>query len=147
MRIYSASIADCIVSKMWMCYSAEHWPKAIDGRTAVERLLAEMSDLEMDAVRSQNRIQSTSSLEFLQNLEEKYNKGVSLCETYLYQKSICIKCLIVKLAQCGLTDFLSDIRKYVEAPNSVAVVKSDVQSVGDSETDVFKCQHCACKLE
>ena len=97
---------------MWMCYSAERWPQAINVQTAIKRLIAIFDDLELEAMLEQNKLGSINTQEELKILEEKYEKGAELCREYLNEKMSCIGCLVFQLTQCGLEGFLHDLVKY-----------------------------------
>ncbi|KAF5308350.1 hypothetical protein FQR65_LT18214 [Abscondita terminalis] len=62
---------------------AQPWSKAVDLRTAVERLMAKITALEFEAVHETNYNRGYYTEEECNALAKKYEKGVALCRSYL----------------------------------------------------------------
>lgn len=99
---------------MWMMYSEQSWPKAIDKISSIKRLKEELCALERDAVNEKNRISSYYSQEYLEELENRYSLGAEICTEYLEKKNLCDKCFITRLVNAGLKDFTNEVEKFME---------------------------------
>ncbi|XP_074034362.1 uncharacterized protein [Leptinotarsa decemlineata] len=75
-------------TSMWMQYSAEEWPEAVNLDSAIRRLAWELADLSFDALHSSNYDLSVcydaEEVRKLLELSEKYELGVALCHKYSY---------------------------------------------------------------
>lgn len=98
---------------MWMAYAQQHWPKAVNIQTAVERLQCEFEARGWDVMLNINRLGGTiEELQQLRELEDKYFGVVHKCEQFL-QKSIDIQILKQYLKDVELSHCISDIEKFV----------------------------------
>ncbi|KAF5281366.1 hypothetical protein FQA39_LY17808 [Lamprigera yunnana] len=89
-----------IKKKMWMLYAEHHWTKAIDLKSAVERLYEKLGALEFDADHKAIYVM------------EKYYKAQQ-CEKLWDQYKIGRKCLVKLMSEIGLHYFLNTINKYI----------------------------------
>ncbi|KAF5302976.1 hypothetical protein FQA39_LY10154 [Lamprigera yunnana] len=117
------------IKKMWMLYSQEHWTKAFDVKSAVERLYEELSALEFDAdheaIYGMERYYTVQQCE---KLLDKYKIGRKVCRKFLQGKT-CSQCLVKRISEIGLRHFLDTINKYIKD-------RSDSSSSSDEQ--VFK---------
>ncbi|KAF5289397.1 hypothetical protein FQA39_LY15086 [Lamprigera yunnana] len=81
---------------MWMLYAEQHWTKAIDLKSAVERLYENLSTLEFDA-----------DHEAIYDMERYYT--VQQCEELRDKYKI-----VRKMSEIGLRYFLDTINKYIK---------------------------------
>ncbi|KAF5282583.1 hypothetical protein FQA39_LY04990 [Lamprigera yunnana] len=86
--------------KMWMLYAEQHWTKAIDLKSAVERLYENLGALGFDA-----------DHEAINGMEKYYT--VEQCEQLRDKYKIGRKCLTDRLSKFGLQHFLDTINKYI----------------------------------
>lgn len=52
------------------------------------------------------------------DLVNTYNIGGSLCDTYLEEKTFCVKCLVFKLERLGLGRFMDEIKEFMHEDKS-----------------------------
>lgn len=98
---------------MWMCYSAESWPKAVNKLSAVERLACEFSALEQDAAHEAvYGMGGLFSEEYCHELEKRYNTGAKLCRKYI-DGTMCLECLVKQLTAENLKDFVPQIARFL----------------------------------
>ncbi|KAF5289748.1 hypothetical protein FQA39_LY03665 [Lamprigera yunnana] len=100
---------------MWMLYAKQHWTKAIDLKSAVERFYEKLGALEFDA-----------------DYEGIYGKQrydtVQQCEQLRDKYKIGRKCLVKRMIKIGLLHFLDIIDKYTKDCSD-----SDTSSSSDEE--------------
>ncbi|KAF5289303.1 hypothetical protein FQA39_LY15141 [Lamprigera yunnana] len=117
------------IKKMWMLYAQEHWTKAFDIKSAVERLYEELGALEFDAdheaIYGMERYYTVQQCE---ELRDKYKIRRKVCRKFLQGKTYS-QCLVKRISEIGLRHFLDTINKYIK-------VCSDSSSSSDEE--VFK---------
>ncbi|KAF5298532.1 hypothetical protein FQA39_LY11784 [Lamprigera yunnana] len=92
------------IKKMWMLYAQEHWTKAFDLKSAVERLYEELSALEFDA--DHKAIYGMERYYTVQQCEELRDK-------YKIERK-CSQCLVKRISEIGLRNFLDTINKYIK---------------------------------
>ncbi|KAF5290564.1 hypothetical protein FQA39_LY14693 [Lamprigera yunnana] len=118
-----------LLKKMWMLYAKEHWTKAYDLKSAVERLYEELGALEFDA--NHEAIYGMERYYTVQQCEElraKYKIGRKVYRKFLQGKT-CSQCLVKRISEIGLRYFLDTINKYI---------KDCSDSSSSSDEEVFK---------
>lgn len=99
---------------MWMAYSEATWPKAVDIRTAVERLQRQFDAISWDAMLSLNRMGfSPEECEELEIVEKRYFEAGEKCEQYL-KEVIDLNTLKKYLVDVNLENYLPDLNKFVK---------------------------------
>ncbi|KAF5302764.1 hypothetical protein FQA39_LY01944 [Lamprigera yunnana] len=93
------------MKKMWMLYTEQHWTKAIDLKSAAERLYEKLGAFEFDA-----------DHEAIYGMERKFLKGRT-----------CSQCLVKRSSEVGLQHFLDTVNDEEES-------KAVEQNGEDSET-------------
>lgn len=97
-------------STMWMAYSAQSWPVAVDVQTAVQRLIAEFEDYAFEA--EHDAVYDIAADEqFLHKLAEKYRNGRRSCEEFL-EKKITYEEWKAKLISYGLEEFVEEVEQF-----------------------------------
>ncbi|KAF5274240.1 hypothetical protein FQA39_LY07344 [Lamprigera yunnana] len=89
-----------LLKNMWTLYAKQHWTKAIDLKSAVQRLYEELSALEFDA-----DDEATYAMEKYYTVEQ--------CEQLRDKYKIERKCIKDRLSKIGLQHFLDTINKYI----------------------------------
>ncbi|KAF5302144.1 hypothetical protein FQA39_LY10479 [Lamprigera yunnana] len=109
-------------------YAQEHWTKAFDLKSAVERLYEELGALEFDAdheaIYGMERYYTVQQCE---ELRDKYKIGRKVCRKFLQGKT-CSQCLVKRISEIGLRHFLDTINKYIK----------DCSDSSSSDEEVFK---------
>ncbi|KAF5298561.1 hypothetical protein FQA39_LY11762 [Lamprigera yunnana] len=117
------------IKKMWILYSQEHWTKAFDLKSAVERLYEELGALEFDAdheaIYGMERYYTVQQCE---ELRDKYKIGRKGCRKFLQGKT-CSQSLVKRIREIRLRNFLDTIHKYI---------KDCSDSSSSSDEEVFK---------
>ncbi|KAF5272270.1 hypothetical protein FQA39_LY18809 [Lamprigera yunnana] len=117
------------IKKMWMLYAQEHWTKAFDLKSAVERLYEELGALEFDAdhkaIYGMERYYTVPQCE---ELRDKYKIRRKVCRKFLQGKT-CSQCLVKRISEIGLRHFLDTINKHI---------KDCSDSSSSSDEEVFK---------
>lgn len=91
---------------MWTAYSKEHWPEAINLKTAVRRLGCEFHDEATDRYFQQNRIHPEEDyVRFLEE-QEKFERGSELCDNFTAEK-ITVDEFCRSLIEIGLKVYLN----------------------------------------
>ncbi|KAF5301050.1 hypothetical protein FQA39_LY10869 [Lamprigera yunnana] len=105
-----------LLKKIWMLYAEQHWTKAIDLKSAVERLYEKLGTLEFDA-----------DYEAIYGMEKYYT--VELCENLREE-------INVHMLTIGLQHFFDTINKYISNSDTSdeEEYKAVEQSGEDSET-------------
>ncbi|XP_074026519.1 uncharacterized protein [Leptinotarsa decemlineata] len=103
-------------ANMWMQYSAQEWPEAVDLDSAIRKMAWEMADLSFDALHSSNYDLSVcydaEEVRKLLELSEKYELGVALCHKYSYgSRNLDDFCKLI--IEADLKHFLYDICTYL----------------------------------
>ncbi|KAF5279051.1 hypothetical protein FQA39_LY05729 [Lamprigera yunnana] len=97
-----------------MLYAQEHWTKAIDLKSAVERLYEKLGALEFDgdheAIYSMEKYYTVEQCE---KLRDKYKIGRKVCRQFLKGKT-CSQCFVKRISDIGLQHFLDTINKYIK---------------------------------
>lgn len=93
---------------MWMAYSEQTWPKAVDLQSAIQRLERELDALALDAALHGNRNPSPE----ISALEEKYLGALGKCQDYL-NKRASVSELIVYLNSVDLEHYASCIETFL----------------------------------
>ncbi|KAF5282124.1 hypothetical protein FQA39_LY17680 [Lamprigera yunnana] len=117
------------IKKMWMLYAQEYWTKALDLKSAVERLYEELGSLEFDVdhevIYGMERYYTVQQCE---ELRDKYKIGRKVGRKFLKGKK-CSKCLVKRINEIGLRHYLDTINKYI---------KDCSDSSSSSNEEVFK---------
>ncbi|KAF5281809.1 hypothetical protein FQA39_LY05023 [Lamprigera yunnana] len=102
------------IKKMWMLYAQEHWTKAFELKSAVERLYEELGALEFgadhEAIYGMERYYTVQQCE---ELRDKYKIGRKVCRKFLQGKT-CSQCLVKGISEIRLRHFLDTINKYIK---------------------------------
>lgn len=97
-----------------MAYNQATWPKAVNLRTAVERLQHQFDAIGWDALLNINRMSLTvEECEQAETIQQKYFDAVDQCEKCL-KDIISIDALKRYLVDVGLDHFIADIEKFIE---------------------------------
>ncbi|KAF5275422.1 hypothetical protein FQA39_LY06879 [Lamprigera yunnana] len=113
---------------MWMLYIKQHLNKAIDLKSAVERLYEKLGALEFDADHeSIYGIERYYTIQQCEQLRDKYKIGRKVCRKFLKEK-MCSRCLVKRINEIGLRHFLDTINKYIKDCSD-----SDTSSSSDEE--------------
>ncbi|KAF5294653.1 hypothetical protein FQA39_LY02785 [Lamprigera yunnana] len=97
---------------MWMLYAEQHWTKAIDLKSAVERLYEKIGALVFDADHEAiYGMEKYYAVEQCEKLRDKYKIGRKVCRQFLKGKT-CSQCLVKRISDIGL-HFLDTISKYI----------------------------------
>ncbi|KAF5283677.1 hypothetical protein FQA39_LY17252 [Lamprigera yunnana] len=95
------------IKKLWMLYAEQNWIKAIDLKSAVERLYEKLVALEFDAdheaIYGMERYYTVQQCE---ELRDKYKIGRKVCRKFLKGKT-CSQCLVKR-------NFFDTINKYTK---------------------------------
>ncbi|KAF5276560.1 hypothetical protein FQA39_LY18581 [Lamprigera yunnana] len=90
------------IKKMWMLFAEQYWTKAIDLKSAVERLYEKLGALEFDAdheaIYGMERCYTVQQCE---ELRDKYAFGRRVCRKFLKGKT-CSQCLVKRMSEIGL---------------------------------------------
>lgn len=122
---------------MWMCYSSQSWPEALNLHSAVERLKYQFIDLEQDA--EHESVYGMGRLfdeEYCKQIAEKYRKGVKVCDKYL-QTQKCGECLYANLIRLGLTEFVGQIEKFLPRKETIQE-ESEEEEVESGDSDAIE---------
>lgn len=118
---------------MWMFYSAENWPIAVDLKSSINRLKRKLGDLMFDAAHEAvYGMEKFLSVEECKKLEDKYERGYNLCNDYL-DKRLEIKEFCNKLVEADLKEFLYDIKSFL--PAEIIIIHQLNEKATDSETE------------
>lgn len=94
---------------MWMAYSAQSWPVAVDVTSAVQRLVRELDayafEADHDAV-----YDLSSDAVYLHQLAKKYRNGVRCCQDFL-DKKINYDEWKAQLIALKLEDFVEEVEE------------------------------------
>lgn len=94
---------------MWMAYSAQSWPRAVDVDTAVQRLVSQFEDYAFEA--DHDAVYDLAADErWCHQLAEKYRNGRDSCEEFL-QKKITYEQWKAKLISYGLEEFVKEVEQ------------------------------------
>ncbi|KAF5289936.1 hypothetical protein FQA39_LY14945 [Lamprigera yunnana] len=99
---------------MWMLYAEQHWTKAIDLKSAVERLYEKLDALEFDA--DHEAIYGMAKYYTVEQCEKHRDKckiGRKVCRQFLKGKT-CSECFVKRISDSGLQHFLDTISKYIK---------------------------------
>ncbi|KAF5276985.1 hypothetical protein FQR65_LT16091 [Abscondita terminalis] len=88
------------------------WPKAVDLRSVVERLVEHFNALEFDAEHKINYNRGFYTEEECYVFAKKYAEGVALCRAYLADL-LTVEILMDLLIDVGLAQFVEDIKEFV----------------------------------
>lgn len=103
---------------MWFAYSQANWPRAIDLRSAIERLSAEFRDLSFDAdhesVYNVNYCYDEDEVLRLRGLAEKYGEAEQVCDLYL-ESEITLEDLLDKLQKLDFHRFIKQVHTFLPA--------------------------------
>ncbi|KAF5293881.1 hypothetical protein FQA39_LY13586 [Lamprigera yunnana] len=118
------------IKKMWMLYAQEHWTKAIDLKSAVERLYEELGALEFDGDHEEiYRMERYYKVQQCEELRDKYKIGRKVCRKFL-KGNTCSQCLVKRISEIRLQHFLDTINKYIKECTD--------SSSSSSDEEVFK---------
>ncbi|KAF5298550.1 hypothetical protein FQA39_LY11751 [Lamprigera yunnana] len=120
-----------VYKMMWMLYAQEHWTKALDLKSAVERLYEELGALKFDpdheAIYGMERYYTVQQCE---ELRDKYKIGRKVCRKFLKRKT-CSQYLVKRIHKVRLLHFLDTINEYIKDC-------IDSSSLSLSDQEVFK---------
>ncbi|KAF5281375.1 hypothetical protein FQA39_LY17817 [Lamprigera yunnana] len=78
-----------IKKKMWMLYAEQHWTKAIDLKSAVERLYEKLGAVEFDADHEAiYGMEKYYTVEQCKKLRDKYKLGRKVCRQFLMGRRV-----------------------------------------------------------
>ncbi|KAF5302501.1 hypothetical protein FQA39_LY19057 [Lamprigera yunnana] len=98
---------------MWMLYAEQHWIKAIDLKSAVERLYEKLGALEFDADHEAiYGMEKYFTIQQCENLRDQYKIRRKICKKFLKGK-YCAQCFMKSMGEIGLQQFLDTINKYI----------------------------------
>ncbi|CAH1999194.1 unnamed protein product [Acanthoscelides obtectus] len=101
---------------MWMHYASLRWPDSNDLRTAIMRLVCQLTDLMHDAEHSTNYDMNIcwddNQVERIRRLIRKYEEGQKLCAQYL-QEDCTIEQFCSDMINYNLRSFLCEIARYL----------------------------------
>ncbi|KAF5277514.1 hypothetical protein FQA39_LY18482 [Lamprigera yunnana] len=116
------------IKKMWMLYAVQHWTKAIDLKSAVERLYEKLGALEFDADREAiYGMERYYTVQQFEELRDKYEIRRKVCRKFLKGKTFS-QYLVKRISEIGL-HFLDKINK---------CIKDCSDSSSSSDDEVFK---------
>ncbi|KAF5299002.1 hypothetical protein FQA39_LY11634 [Lamprigera yunnana] len=127
-------IEDVCGNKVYLGWESvlEHSTKAIDLKSAVERLYEKISALEFDADHeSIYGVEKYYMVEQCEKLRNKYKIGRKACRQFLKGKT-CSQCLVQRISDIGLQHFLDTINKYIK-------------DCSDSDTSSYSSDEKECK--
>lgn len=123
---------------MWMFYSAEHWPAAVDLKSSIERVKSELSDLRFaadhDSIYAVNIHFQEEQTNHLKELAEIYEEAVEVCDLYL-QDEISLECVFYEFGKLDLKHFLSPVHKFVSEEFKQRFCSEESFEKQDSEDD------------
>ncbi|KAF5301659.1 hypothetical protein FQA39_LY10706 [Lamprigera yunnana] len=127
------------IKKMWMLYAQEHWTKAFELKSAVERLYEELGALEFDADHEAIHVMERYyTVQQCEELRDKYKIGRKVCRKFLQGKT-CSQCLVKSISKIGLRHFLDTINKYLkncsDSSSSDEEVFKAVEQNGEETTE------------
>ncbi|KAF5299319.1 hypothetical protein FQA39_LY02492 [Lamprigera yunnana] len=118
------------IKKMWMLYVQQHWTKAINLKSELERLYEKLGALEFDAdhetIYGMERYYTDQQCE---QLLDNYKIGRKVCRKFLKGKT-CSQCLVKRTSEIGLRHFLDTLNKYIK----------DCSDSDTSSSDEGKCK-------
>ncbi|KAF5305664.1 hypothetical protein FQA39_LY09153 [Lamprigera yunnana] len=110
----SVSLEIQFIKKMCMLYAEQHWTKALDLKSAVERLYEKLGALEFDADHEAiYGMEKYYTVEQCEKLRDKYKIGRKVFRQFLKGKT-CTQCLVKRISDIGLQHFLDTISKYIK---------------------------------
>ncbi|KAF5282277.1 hypothetical protein FQA39_LY17639 [Lamprigera yunnana] len=123
-----------LIKKIWRLYAEQHWTKAIDLKSAIERLCEKLGALEFyadhEAIYEMERYYTVQQCE---ELRDKYKIGRKVRRKFLKGKT-CSQCLVRRISKIGVRYFLDTINKYIKDCSD-----SDTSSSSSSsDEEVFK---------
>ena len=97
---------------MWMAYSEQHYPKAVDLTSAISRLCCTFGDLTFDADHALNYDYSVflveEELQRVRDLAEDYSEAREVCRLYL-DDIISLECLLYELSKLNFQSFINGL--------------------------------------
>ena len=119
------------------------WPKAVDMVSAAKRLAAELAGLAIKVRRQQNGDESEcEESDEAYFSEETYLKGRSLCNNFVYNKTLCAPCLVYKLEKSDLQSFAVKIRKFLTGAVNKPTPDPPNSDDDYDDDDEKRCQRC-----
>ncbi|KAF5287213.1 hypothetical protein FQA39_LY15990 [Lamprigera yunnana] len=116
------------IKKMWMLYAEQHLTKAVDLKSAVERLHEKFGVLEFDAEHEASYgMERYYTVQQCKELRDKCKIGRKVCRMFLKEKT-CSQYLVKRISEIGLRHFLDTIIKYIKDCND-----SDTSSSSSDE--------------
>ncbi|CAH1993875.1 unnamed protein product [Acanthoscelides obtectus] len=102
---------------MWMHYASLHWPVSKDLRTAIMRLVCQLTDLMLDAEHSTNYNMNIcwddNEVERVRRLIWKIEEGQKLCTQYLQEDYCTIDQFCNAMINYNLRSVLCEIARYL----------------------------------
>lgn len=118
-----------------MAYSEQHYPKAVDLKSAISRLCCTFGDLEFDAIHALNYdyrvFLDEEELRRVQDLAENYSEATEVCRLYL-AGDISLECLLYELLKLNFQSFINDLAEYLPKDLKVRFVRV---AIHDSESE------------
>lgn len=103
---------------MWMAYSEQYYPKAVDLTSAISRLHCTFRDLEFDAEHALNYdhrvFLDEEELQRVQDLAANYDEASEVCSLYL-DDSISIECLMYELSKLNFQSYINGLADFLPA--------------------------------
>ncbi|KAF5296252.1 hypothetical protein FQA39_LY12589 [Lamprigera yunnana] len=120
------------IKKIWMLYAEQHWTKAIDLKSAVERLYEKLGALEFDADHEViYGMEKYYTVKQCEKLRDKYKIGRKVCRQFL-KGNTCSQCLVKRISDIALQHFFDTISKYIK-------------DCSDSDTSSYSSDEDECK--
>lgn len=126
---------------MWMAYSEQHYPKAVDLASAISRLSCTFRDLEFDAEHALNYDYRVflveEEMQRVRELAEDYGEANEVCSLYL-DDTISLECLLYELSKLKFQSFINGLADFLPAnlrERFVIVRDNDRQSELDEDQD------------
>ena len=103
---------------MWMAYSEQHYPKAVDLASAISRLSCTFRDLEFDAEHALNYDHRVflveEEMQRVRELAEDYGEANEVCRLYL-DDAISLECVLYELSKLNFQTFINGLADFLPA--------------------------------
>src|SRR3978361_2004288 len=103
---------------MWMAYSEQYYPKAVDLTSAISRLRCTFGDLAFDAEHALfydfRVFLVEEELQRVRDLTENYSEAREVCRLYL-DDTISIECLMYELLKLNFQSFINELADFLPA--------------------------------
>lgn len=99
-----------------MMYEEPYWPKVVDLRSGISRLVSELSALSFEADHETvYNLSVAYDEELMKHLKQQvaiYEEGADVCSLYL-QADISLECLCYEFVRLGLENFLHSLKPFL----------------------------------